>query len=133
MALDGGSLEQLTDIRLGGGRTPTASATPQKGTDSQECLKKEERALIDAVRERAEQREEQEKKRKEREKRKPFNVPTGQNVDNLSLSPAGKYVIPTISEPGAASKNTIVPNFVTESGYPEDISGRTKFADVQAR
>src|SRR6266481_4579484 len=67
MSLDGGSLEQLTDIRTGGA---APSATP-KGTDSQEYLKREERALLDAVRERAEQREEQEKKRKEREKRKP--------------------------------------------------------------
>src|SRR5438067_9114143 len=43
MSLDGGSLEQLTDIRTGGGATP--SATP-KGTDSQEALKKEERGLL---------------------------------------------------------------------------------------
>src|SRR5437879_1039230 len=40
MALDGGPLEQLTDIRIGGG-APAPSATP-KGTDSQEYLKKEE-------------------------------------------------------------------------------------------
>src|SRR6266478_3542422 len=130
MSLDGGSLEQLTDIRAGGGVVP--SATP-KGTDSQEALKKEERGLLDAVRERAEQREEQEKKRKERERRKPFNVPTGQNAINLNLSPGGKYVIATISEPGAGAKNTIVPNFVTESGYTEDIPGRTKVGDAQNR
>ena len=132
MSLDGGSLEQLTDIRAGGG-PPGASASPPKGTDSQEYLKKEERALLDAVRERAEQREEQEQKRKEREQRKPFNVPTGQNVINLNLSPDGKYVVATVSEPGTGSKNTIVPNFVTESGYTEDIPGRTKVGDAQNR
>src|SRR5205807_10624895 len=120
-----------TDIRIGGG-APAPSATP-KGTDSQEYLKKEERALLDAVRERAEQREEQEKKRKEREKRKPFNVPTGQNVINLALSPDHKYVVATISEPATNAKNTIVPNFVTESGYTEDIPGRTKVGDTQGR
>jgi len=130
MALDGGSLDQLTDIRIGAGATP--SATP-KGTDSQEYLKKEERALLDAVRERAEQREEQEKKRKEREQRKPLNLPTGQNAISLTLSPDGKYVIATISEPGTAAKNTIVPNYVTESAYTEDITGRTKVGDTQAR
>src|SRR3989440_3391137 len=132
MSLDGGSLEQLTDIRAGGG-APGASATPQKGTDSQEYLKKEERALLDAVRERAEQREEQEQKRKEREKRKPFNIPTGQNVINLNLSPDGKYVIATISEPATGAKNTIVPNYVTESAYTDDISGRTKGGETQNR
>jgi len=129
MTLDGGMLEQLTDIRVGAA-LPTASP---KGTDSQEYLKKEERGLLDAVRERAEQREEQEKKRKERETRKPFAVPTGQNVVNLNLSPDGKNVIATISEPGAGSKNTIVPNYVTESAYTEDIPGRNKVGDTQNR
>ena len=130
MSLDGASLEQLTDIRIGAGPTPTS--TP-KGTDSQEYLKKEERALLDAVREKAEQREEQEKKRKEREKRKPFGIPTGQNTTNLVLSPDGKYVVATISEPGTGAKNIIVPNYVSESGYTEDIPGRTKVGDNQNR
>jgi dipeptidyl aminopeptidase/acylaminoacyl peptidase len=129
MTLDGGMMEQLTDIRIGAA-IPTA--TP-KGTDSQEYLKKEERTLLDAVRERAEQREEQEKKRKEREKRKPFAIPTGQNVVNLNLTPDEKYVIATISEPGTGSKNTVVPNYVTESAYTEDIPGRTKVGDTQNR
>jgi dipeptidyl aminopeptidase/acylaminoacyl peptidase len=138
MALDGGSLDQLTDIRVGGGGTGAApaaggSGAQQRGTDSQEYLKKEERALLDAVRERAEQREEQEKKRKEREKRKPLNLPTGQNAIALNLSPDGKYVIATVSEPATGSKNTIVPNYVTESAYTEDISGRTKVGDTQGR
>src|SRR6185369_6858372 len=101
MGLEDGSLEQLTDIRSGA----APNATP-KGTDSQEYLKKEERALIDAVRERAEQRVEQEKKRKEREKRKPFSIPTGQNAVSLNLSPDGKYVLATISEPASGAKNT---------------------------
>src|ERR1041385_6841987 len=129
ISLDGGSIEQLTDIRIG---AAAPSPTP-KGTDSQEYLKKEERALLDAVREKTEQREEQEKKRKEREKRKPFNIPTGQSVASLSLSPDGKYIIATITEPGTGSKNTIVPNYVTETGYTEDIPGRTKVGDTQNR
>src|SRR5436190_3427585 len=135
ISLDSGSLEQLTDIRAGGppGGAATASASPQKGTDSQETLKKEERGLLDAVRERAEQREEQDKRRKEREKRKPFNVPGGQNVINLNLSPDGKNVIATVSEPSTGSRNTIVPNYVTESGYTEDIPGRSKVGDTQNR
>jgi hypothetical protein len=131
MALDSGSLDQLTDIRPGGGAG--GGSTPPKGTDSQEYLKREERALLDAVRERAEQREDQEKKRKEHEKRKPFNLPAGQNAVALALSPDGQNVIATISEPGAGSKNTIVPNYVTESAYTEDLTGHTKVGDTQAR
>lgn len=130
MALDNGMLQQLTDIRIGA--TPAPSSTP-RGTDSQEYLKKEERALIDAVRERAARREEQEKKIKEREKRKPFSVPVRNNVVSLLLSPDGKHVVATISEPATGAKNIIVPNYVTESAYTEDIPGRTKVGDTQGR
>jgi dipeptidyl aminopeptidase/acylaminoacyl peptidase len=132
MALNDGMLQQLTDIRIGATPAPSPTPTP-KGTDSQEYLKKEERALLDAVRERAEQREEQEKKRKEREKRKPFSLPSRQNVVSLLLSPDGKYVVATISEPATGAKNIIVPNYVTESAYTEDIPGRSKVGDVQVR
>lgn len=155
MSLDGGLLEQLTDIRTstqgaasqtaggvggGGGRQGggvgvqgVVGGAQQTGNESQEYLKKEERALLDAIRERAEQREEQEAKRKQRDTRKPFNVPAGQNVGNLNLSPNGKWVIATINEPATGTKNTIVPNYVTESGYTEDIPGRTKAGDPQGR
>jgi dipeptidyl aminopeptidase/acylaminoacyl peptidase len=139
IALDGGSLVQLTDIRTGGGGggAPAAGSVQrqgdaqQRGTDNQEYLKREERELIDAVRERAEQREEQEAKRKARETRKAFNLPPGQAPVNLTLAPDGKYVIATIGEPGAGAKNTIVPNYITESAYTEDIPGRTNVGDTQ--
>lgn len=132
LALDGGSLEQITDIRAAG--AGQASDAPRKLTESQEEVKKEQRQILDVIRERAEKREQDEKKRKERDAaRKPFQLSAGQNVANLSLSPDGKYVIAVINEPGAAAKNTIVPNYVTESGYTEDIPGRTKVGDVQGR
>lgn len=130
MSLDGSSLVQLTDIRTGGGGP---SESPQKGTDSQEAIKKEERSLIEAVRERAQNREEQEAKRKQREKRKPFSLPSGQSIANLSLSPDGKYVSASVLQPPSGSKNTIVPNYVTESSYTEDISSRSKVGEVQGR
>jgi dipeptidyl aminopeptidase/acylaminoacyl peptidase len=152
MSLDGGSLEQLTDIRAGiggveatatpqrtgGGRAQGAGGTSAAGASggsasaSQEFVRKEERELLDAVRERAEQREEQEKKRRERERRRPFNLAAGQSVASLLLSPDGSYVVATINEP-SQGRSTIVPNFVTESGYTEDIQGRTKVGDLQAR
>lgn len=145
-ALDTGLLEQLTDIRLpgtGGTGGPGGNSGPQaqnqdtarRGTDSQEALKKEERALLDAVRERAEKREADEAKRKEREKtqRKPFQLTAGQTPGNMSLTPDGKSVIVVINESATGAKNTIVPNYVTESAYTEDISGRTKVGDAQGR
>jgi dipeptidyl aminopeptidase/acylaminoacyl peptidase len=133
LSLDGGLLEQLTDIRVGGGAGSGGGQTAARGTESQEVLKQEERGLLEAVRERAERREEQEAKRKARERRKPFNVPSGQTVANLTLSPDGAYVVAVINEPAAAVRQTIVPNYVTESAYTEDIPGRAKVGDAQGR
>ncbi len=133
-SLDSGMLEQLTDIRTpgaGGGPSPDT----RKGTESQESLKKEERDLLAVIRERAEKREADEKKRTDREKgnRKPFQLSAGQNAGNFALSPDGKTVIVSVNEPGTGAKNTIVPNYVTESAYTEDIIGRSKVGDVQGR
>ncbi|MGE0882631.1 MAG: prolyl oligopeptidase family serine peptidase [Blastocatellales bacterium] len=130
MALDGSALEQLTDIRTGGGG---GDSTPPKGTESQEYLKKEERALLEAVRERAENREQQEAKRKAREKRKPFSLPGGQSASNLQLSPDGRFVIATVIQPANGAKNSIVPNYVTESAYTEDIRARGNVGDAQGK
>lgn len=137
-SLDTGLLEQLTDIRPVGGAGPGgpggAAADPtRRGTDSQEALKKEERDLLEVVRERALKREEDDRKRKARESRKPFQLTQGQTAGGLSLTPDGKSVIVTVNEAATGAKNTIVPNYVTEAGYTEDIPSRSKVGDTQPR
>src|SRR5262249_21745995 len=128
--LDGGSLVQLTDIRTGG--SGGSDATPPQNTESQEFIKKEERELIEALRGRTINREELEAKRKPREKRKPFSPPSGQSVSNLNPSPDGKYVVATILGQSTGAKAAIVPNFVTDSAYTEDIQSRSKVGDIQS-
>ncbi|HEX7957556.1 MAG TPA: alpha/beta fold hydrolase, partial [Pyrinomonadaceae bacterium] len=81
-----------------------------------------------------EQREAQEKQRRERERdrRKPFTLLAGQSVASLNLSPDGAYVVITVAEP-SPGKTAVVPNYVNESGYTEDIQSRTKVGDNQGR
>lgn len=133
MSLDGGSIEQLTDIRSGAAPQQGGQQPPRKGTDSQEFIKKEERDLLDIVKRRAQKREEEEERRKREEKRKPFFIQGRQSVGGMQLTPNGRYVIASILERSEESKNTIVPNYVTESAYTEDINARTKVGDVQGR
>ncbi|HEV3470740.1 MAG TPA: prolyl oligopeptidase family serine peptidase [Pyrinomonadaceae bacterium] len=154
MSLDGGSLEQLTDIRVAGTAAPaqaagasaatsvgggpqvqlSASVAPRAGAgENQEVLRKEERSLIEAVREGAEHREAEERRRRERERRKPFALPQGQTVASLTLSPDGARVVAVVSEAAAGARPTIVPNYVTESAYTEDIPARAKVGDAQPR
>jgi dipeptidyl aminopeptidase/acylaminoacyl peptidase len=150
MSLDTGLLVEMTDIRAAapaagtagpaagagggrGGRGGAAAATTgeQRGTDSQEYLKKAQKELLDVVRERAALREEQDKKREKANPRKPFTLQARQSVTALQLTPDEKYVMATVTETGNA-RNTVVPNYVTESGYTEDISGRSNVGDTQS-
>ena len=150
MSLDSGLLVQLTDIRgataaassaapVGGGRGGrggrgvSASDPPLevRGTDSQEYLKKEQKELLQVVRERVEQREEQQKKRVQ-DPRKPFTLQARQTVGALGLTPDEKYVVASVFESDATpAKSTIIPNFISDSAYTEDIPGRSNAGDTQ--
>ena len=112
---------------------PKPADPKDKKLNSQETLKQEERELLEAVRERAKDREEREAKRKAQEKRKPFDVPSGQGVANLTLTRDGKYVMASVIQSATGSKSAIVPNYITESAYTEDIPARTKVGDTQGR
>jgi len=148
LGLDDASLVQMTDIRsaqapapapqMGGGAGPRGlqrqgDTAEQKGTDSQEYLKKEERDLLDVVKERAAKREEEEARRKRENPRKEFRLQANQSVQNLQLAPDGKHVIATIVTPGQGTKTTVVPSYVTESSYTEDIPSRNKVGDTQQK
>jgi dipeptidyl aminopeptidase/acylaminoacyl peptidase len=151
LSLEDGALMQMTDIRSeaapaaagagggggrGGGRggaaLTAAAGQPPRGTDSQEWMKKEQKDLLEVIRERAARREEEEARRKKDNPRKPFTLQPRQSVTALHLSPDEKSVIATVVETGAA-KNTIVPNYVTESAYTEEIPGRSNVGDTQSR
>ena len=151
LALDGGMLKQLTDIRAAdatpaaaapaggrggagrGGRGGAAASTEAKGTDSQEFLKKQELELLATVKEKAAAREEAEARRKKDEgpQRKPFQLQARQTAGRLELCPDGKCVLAMVTETANGTKPENVPNYVTESSYTEDIAGRTNVGEPQ--
>ena len=154
MSLDTAQLDELTDIRAaaplgtpgqpggggggrggrgGGGGRGAADSEEQKGTDSQEFLKKEEKELFEVIRERAAKRAEEEARRKRENPRKPFTLQAGQSIAFLELAPDEKYVIAGVREPGAGAKRTVIPSYVTESAYTEEIQSRNKVGDNQGR
>ncbi|MEO5896272.1 MAG: alpha/beta fold hydrolase [Vicinamibacterales bacterium] len=120
----GPSLTQLTDV---------APKRPEpRLTDSQKFLKDEEQKLIEFTRQQAEQRKKQEDKAK-KEKLPSFEISAQQSAQDLMLSPDETNVLIVVSERPGGAKNTIVPNYVTESGYVEDIPARTNVGDTQDR
>jgi dipeptidyl aminopeptidase/acylaminoacyl peptidase len=162
LSLEDGALRQLTDIRregatasptsgAGGGRggggqgrggavradgAQRADSTTRAdgGETSQDALKREQKELFDPVRERIQQRDEEDARRKQRERgrRKPYTLAAGQNATGLQLSGDGLYVSVTVRE-GGEGRNAIISNFVTESGYAEELPGRSLAGDVQGR
>ncbi|HKD04590.1 MAG TPA: alpha/beta fold hydrolase [Bryobacteraceae bacterium] len=152
MSLDNGDLEQLTDIRpaaaggaapaagAGGGRggrgggggrggAAASSSDEPKGTDAQEYLKKEQREMFDVVREREKLKEETDAKQKKLNPRKPYTLQARQTTGQMQLSPDGKYVLAVISETANGTKNSAVPTWITDSSFPEDLTGRARVGD----
>ncbi|MBZ5677103.1 MAG: prolyl oligopeptidase family serine peptidase [Acidobacteriia bacterium] len=126
--LANGQIEQFTDIK----KAPTPPDKPAPGS-SQEFLKKQEKELLAAVRDRVRQKDDEEAKKKRENPRKPFELAERQTVQRLELCPGEKCVIALIEEGPKGDKPDNVPNYVTESGYTEEIKGRTNVGDIQNR
>src|SRR5690606_20200795 len=47
------------------------------------------------------------------------------------ISPNGRFISYRLFKPASGNKNTIIPNYITESGFTTDIPGRTKVGSVQ--
>ena len=127
--LAGGTLEQLTDSQ------PRRPEPPARETESQKFVKAEEEKLIAYTREQAERRKKEEERRKKEAVTYPaFEVtPPRQSVADQVLSPDNVHVFGMVTERPEGAKPTIVPNYVTQSSYVEDIASRTLVGDAQGR
>ena len=86
-----------------------------------EWLKKDQEQLFEVFKE--EDRLKDKSKRKE--SKKPLYL--GDSfLGGLSVSPDGKFVTYRLITPAKGNRNTIVPDFITRSGYVEDLNMRTK-------
>ncbi|HTK29449.1 MAG TPA: S9 family peptidase [Vicinamibacterales bacterium] len=122
--LDSGSIEQLTDI---GPR----KKDPRE-TDSQKFVKSEEQALIEHTKKAAEKKKKAEDKEKARALPK-YELADRQAASDLQLAPDGTHAFVIITERAEAARRADVPNYVTDSGYTEDITARTMVGDAQDR
>ena len=118
---NGGLFVQLTDI--------SAKKTNPPTTDSQKFIKEEELKLLEAVKEAAEKRKREEEKEKKYALPK-FELQERQTVTDAALN-EGDVLYLLVSERAQNAKTAIVPAFVTESAYTEDINARTKVGDAQ--
>jgi dipeptidyl aminopeptidase/acylaminoacyl peptidase len=127
VAVEAGSgsvVTQLTDV--------TAKKTEPRLTDSQKFIRDEEEKLIEFLRRQKEQKQRADEKAK-KDKLPAFELQDRQTAADLMLSADQSHVFIVVAERPVAAKNTIVPNYVTETGYTEDIPARTNVGDTQDR
>lgn len=126
--LGSGLERQVTNIRSGA-KAPDASKT-----ELQKTIEKQQLELFDVLRKRKNDRDAAKKYQELLEQKKPKVFYTGQkNAFALSISPDARFVTFILSQSAQDAKRTIVPNFVTESGFTEDIPARTKVGEPQAK
>lgn len=127
LTLRDGALRQLTDIRKGPEQEEPEPA-PQE-----EWLQREERELIEHVRREAEEQEEEEAERERRRQEEPEPIRIGQEerVSDLAVEARGRHAVITVSRPAKDARQTLVPDYVTESGYSRELEARPKVGDAQ--
>jgi dipeptidyl aminopeptidase/acylaminoacyl peptidase len=118
---DSDLLVQLTDV--------SAKKPDPPITDSQKFIKEEEAKLLEAVKEAAERKKRDEEKEKKHAPPK-FELQERQTITDAALADDDVLYM-MVSERAQNAKTAIVPNYVTESGYTEDLTARTKVGDAQ--
>lgn len=121
ISLDNGLLSQLTDFKTG---TKKGDA---KLNDQEKFLKDDQLAMFEVLKERKEKKDAGKKITDGEKATYPKEIYLGdKNVSTQEISPDERYITYRLTQTNKSAKSTIVPNYVTESGFTEDISARTK-------
>ncbi|WP_408641755.1 alpha/beta fold hydrolase [Spirosoma rhododendri] len=122
-----GELAQLTDFR------PGAKKSDSKPNDEEKFLKAEQLRLSSVVTERKERKDEAERLSKlDRPKRPKEIYLDDKQLVGQQISPDGLFVTYRSVKSASGAKTAQVPNYVTESGFTEDIPARTKVGAPQS-
>ena len=125
--LAGGLLRQLTDIRQGPAPTDSAKAQGQRGR-----LEQQQRELFESVRDRirADSIARTERLLRDSLALKPIYLQSGETVSDFSISPTGKSLLITTRSPASGNRTTDIPQYVTRTGYTEELHSRNKVGDA---
>jgi len=120
--IETGKLRQLTHFEAG--------SKPESGGSAQEkWLAEDQLAHMQVLRDRKEKHDLKKKNKAAEKPKLPKKIYLNhQMVEMVQVSPDERYVLFEVSG-NANNKKTIVPNYVTTSGFTEDIESRTKVGE----
>jgi dipeptidyl aminopeptidase/acylaminoacyl peptidase len=124
--IETGTFTQLTDFKRGT-RKPEA-----KQSEQEKWLNADQLAYFDVLQLRSDNKKSSDQARKKDNPKRPREIwIEDKNIDNLKLSPDERFITYRLVKMAGGAKNTIVPNYVTESGFTTDIPARTKVGATQ--
>lgn len=124
--ISSGITEQLTNFEKGSKRSE------RSGADQDEWLEKDQLKYFDVLEKRKNQRDSRKHRNQQTRIEGLETTYTGsKSLYGIRITPDLNYVVYNLYQP-AKSKNTIVPDFVTESGYTTDLNTRSKVGSKQA-
>ncbi|MBC7758733.1 MAG: S9 family peptidase [Phormidesmis sp. FL-bin-119] len=128
ISLTDGVLSQLSNFT----RTRTRPLSPLSKQD--DWLKKDQLRELEIIKKKDADRKNAEKRSKEGAVKRPkeFYLDERSALNSIRISPDEKFIVFRVSKSAENNRNTIVPNYVTASGYTEDINGRTKVGNALA-
>jgi len=128
-----GMISQFTNFVKGGGSVPRKTEIGGKSVGQEPWLINQQLELFNVLKERKEKRDARSEflKNNKEESLKP--IETGEkNVQGMDISSTGRFVLYRLVQP-SLGKQTIVPDYVTESGFTADLNTRTKVGHPQGK
>jgi dipeptidyl aminopeptidase/acylaminoacyl peptidase len=122
--ISSGLITQLTNFQRG-----SAPPKDDRSLNAHETwLKNDQLRNMEVLRTRKEKRDSAEAAAKTLPKEKPLRAiySDDKTFNGINVSPTGRFISYRLSKAAANAKTTIVPNYVTESGFTTDIPTRTK-------
>ncbi len=139
--LNNGELDQLTNFTHSGAANPapTGRRGKQAGTNAlagnqqEKWLKSQQSELFDVIKKSDKGRKVDSIERKEMEPKKLREISVDdKRISGLTMSPDGRFITYHLITSPKDEKRTIVPNYVTASGWTEDIPNREKVGGPQS-
>jgi dipeptidyl aminopeptidase/acylaminoacyl peptidase len=120
-----GKVNQLTNFKSGKKRSD------KKLTEQNQWIADDEMSMMEILSERKEKSDTRKKINDQNKVSRPKEIYYGdKRVSGISLSSDENYIVYTLSSKAKGHTKTIVPNYVTESGYTEDITARTNVGNT---
>ena len=127
-----GETEQLTRIQTGAGSRGGARERTDNDNEQEKWLRKDQLAYFEILKQRRAKKDATEAYNKATKEKEVRSIGIeDKNMQSLAVSPDGRFVSYRLFKSAPGNRGTIVPDYVTESGFTTDLPARTKVGEAQ--